>query len=391
MKTDNSHVAPSPPFVRIIDTTLRDGEQAPGVVFSYEDKLKIADLLMAAGVDEIEVGIPAMGNAERRTIRAISKHIGKTPLTSWCRATTSDLELAEDCETDGAHVSFPASSILLRTTGKNTDWIERQMEMLLPMAALRFERISVGFQDVFRTGRSLLISFIRRALDCGAQRIRLADTVGLGTPNTVSALIHEIISSLGEIPLEFHGHNDLGMATANTLSAIEAGASAASVTVNGLGERAGNTALEELAVALMFGAGIPSNIRLDQLPFLCETVARLTGIPIPVRKPITGHNAFIHESGLHCHALLRDPSSYQPFLPEKIGRKAASFIIGKHSGKSAVLHILSQKGIRISDSEAGALLEDVRKAAEEKKASLSSEELISIYEKTASCTFSTYP
>lgn len=372
-----------PEPVWVIDTTLRDGEQTPGVVFSSEDKCRIAAMLVDAGVDELEAGVPAIGPAEQKTIRMLARRVSGARLTCWCRALPADMDQAACCNTGSIHISFPSSPVLLKVMKRNLDWVYRSLETLVPKAARRFDHVSVGFQDATRANQAHLKAVTEYAAHCGAQRIRLADTVGIGTPKTVAQLFEDMLPLTGDTALEFHGHNDLGMATANTLCAIEAGAAAVSVTVNGLGERAGNAALEEIAAALAFGAHLPSRLHSDRIGPVCELVARLSHRPVARNKAITGADAFTHESGIHCQSLLLDPCAYQPFLPESIGRPAAAFSIGKHSGTAILKHLLRDNGIRISSAQAFGLLARVRNAAEEKGASLSIEELIALNDGTA--------
>jgi len=339
-------------IVTIIDTTLRDGEQAPGVVFTLEDKVKIAGILADAGVDELEAGVPATGDKAQKDIREIVRLGLPCRLTSWCRAAAMDIAMAGNCGTPGIHISFPVSTILIKAMGKNEAWVLKELERLIPIARWNFDYITVGAQDAIRSDHTFLWSFLKLAADAGAYRVRIADTVGISTPMSVYSLFREIINVRPDLPLEFHGHNDLGMATANTITALAAGASAASVTVNGLGERGGNAPLEEVVQAVNLSDGLKTNVEAKSLMRVCSYVAESSGRPIPPGKPITGADIFTHESGIHCAALLKDPLSYQPFLPQTLGRMGARFSLGAHSGSRAIQYLLAQAGIAVSEKEA---------------------------------------
>lgn len=371
------HADPLTPW--IIDTTLRDGEQAPDVVFSPEEKKDIARKLADAGVDELEIGYPAISPDEQQIIREIASMQMPVRLTCWSRARQTDIECASICGTEGIHISFPLSELYLNMMGKDYFWVRSQLEILIPEARKYFSFVSTGGQDATRTSLKTLEAFVRDAAECGADRIRIADTVGIATPLTLIQQIQYLKASVPMMPLEFHAHNDLGMATANAFSAIEAGCDAVSVSVTGLGERAGNAALEELALALKLSGRYRTSIRTDRLYGLCETVTKASNRFIQVQKPIIGSAVFRHESGIHCNALLKDPLSYQPFLPGEIGKENYELVIGKHSGSAAIQHVLAANGIDVNREEAGKILSNVRLAADRKKSGLSSAELVNIY------------
>ncbi|WP_244154312.1 homocitrate synthase/isopropylmalate synthase family protein [Desulfospira joergensenii] len=365
--------------IRIADTTLRDGEQAPGVVFSTKEKLEIAESLARAGVDEIEAGIPAMGEPAFSQIRQLIQLKLPCTLVSWCRAGKEDIYKASECGTAGVHISFPVSSILLRTFNKDEAWVLEQMEESIEQAKKYFDRISLGAQDAFRTDMDFLETFTQRALYCGIRRISLADTVGTAHPSMVMTRVACLLKKMPGLELGFHGHNDLGMATANAVSAAQAGAKSLSVTVNGLGERAGNIPLEEAAVALAGIEGMFTGIDLSCLTDLSRLVSRASGRKIHSSKPIVGSKVFCHESGIHCAGLLRDSSSYQPFDPGMVGGGESRLLAGYHSGFASIRHTLKSRGISINRTQGEKLLSLVRETALAGKKNVSSGELAELY------------
>jgi homocitrate synthase NifV len=342
-------------LVRIIDTTLRDGEQAPGVVFSRSAKLAMARALDEAGVDELEVGIPVMGGSVREDIRRISALGLKADLSVWCRLNSEDLAAAARCGVGGVHFSLPASDIHLGALKKKSSWVLERMQTLVSKAGKDFDRVTVGAQDALRAPEDFLLELAVQAKAAGAQQLRIADTVGTARPNTVSRLVKAIRKAGPDLDLEFHGHNDLGLATANAVATLEAGAQAVSVTVNGLGERAGNTPLEQVAVILHLHEALSCSVETTRLPALCQLVAKASGRSIPPSQPVVGKDIFSHESGIHCHALLQDPRTYEPFPPDQVGRSDRRFVLGAHSGTAAIRHLLLQAGIGVTPWQARAL------------------------------------
>jgi homocitrate synthase NifV len=362
----------------LVDTTLRDGEQAPGVVFSWREKRAVARRLAALGVPEIEVGTPAMGAEERHAIREVVGLGLPCRLTAWCRARGEDLDHAASCGVQGVHLSLPTSPILLEVLGKTEAWVLEQVRTLVPDARNRFAFVSLGAQDASRARPAFLAELARAALAAGAGRLRLADTVGLWNPWQIHAVFLMLRGAAPALPLGFHGHNDLGLATANTLAALVAGAKSVDVTVNGLGERAGNAPLEEVVMAAAVSLGRDCGIDARHLPRLSALVARLSGRPLPASKPIVGEAVFSHESGIHVSALLKNPAAYEPFAAECLGRPGRQIVIGTHSGSAALRHVLDQQGIRIGQEEAEELLLRVREASRRKKGSLTPDELAAL-------------
>jgi homocitrate synthase NifV len=365
--------------IHLIDSTLRDGEQAPGVVFSRADKLEIATAIVAAGVPELEAGTPAIDEEERADLRAVVELLLPCRVTAWCRATTQDLEYAESCAVDSVHISFPVSLILFGVLSKDEQWLWNALPEFVARARARFRYVSVGAQDASRANKALLGRFVLAARDAGADRVRVADTVGIWNPRQAWCSFRRLRKTAGSrLSLEFHGHNDLGMATANTISAIEGGADAASVTVNGLGERAGNAPLEEVAMAIGHTLRRDSGIDTSRLSSLCELVANRARRLIHRAKPIAGADVFRHESGIHTAALLKNPAAYQPFPSQEVGRAPADFAIGKHSGSAGVCASLQAGGISVPALLCAEIVSEVRRLSRAKKGSVSTRELAAI-------------
>jgi homocitrate synthase NifV len=340
------------PIPYIIDTTLRDGEQAPGVCFGRQSKLAIAQDLDRAGLDELEVGVPAMGSAVREDIRRIAALNLRCRLSVWCRAHPDDLAAALRCKVGGIHISLPVSPLQLAAMGRDQHWVLARLESLVSQARPSFDHVSVGALDATRADGRFLKQFAEAARASGAQRMRLADTVGVGTPATIGRLVNTLAGGVPEMVFEFHGHNDLGLATANALAALENGAGAVSVTVNGLGERAGNTALEQIAMVLRQQPDLDSPLDTTRLLSLSRLVARASGTEVGAAQPVVGEQAFTHESGIHCRAMFKDQRAFEPFSPRHVGRSGRRYVLGGHSGSASIRRLLERAGISISREQA---------------------------------------
>jgi len=363
----------------LVDTTLRDGEQTAGVVFSNREKLRIARMLDNLGVHQIEAGIPVMGGDEKQVIRELVGFGLKASIMAWNRANVDDVRHSLECGVDAVAISISTSDIhITHKLRTSRQWVLEQMTRAVEFARKAGVYISVNGEDASRSDFDFLVKFVKEAKAAGADRFRYCDTVGVLEPFKTYEVISRLIDATG-MDIEMHTHNDFGMATANALAGVKAGARFIGVTVNGLGERAGNAALEEVAMALKYLFNVNLGVNTKDFVTLCEYVARASGRQLYPGKPIVGTNTFAHESGIHADGVLKNPATYEVFSPEEVGQQR-QIIIGKHSGTKAIKMKFLEYGIDLSDEDAAGLLAAVRSAAVDLKRPLFDKELMYLYE-----------
>ena len=365
--------------VIIDDTTLRDGEQTAGVVFSRVEKLTIARMLDSIGVKEIECGIPAMGADEQAGIKALVNLGLNARLITWNRALVPEIEASISCGVQAVDISLSVSDQMIQhKLRKDRETVKEQLKVALGFAKSKNLYVSVGGEDSSRADITFLVELMEITRSLGGDRFRFCDTLGIMDPFAMYERIAFLRQAVPEVDIEVHTHNDLGMATANAIAGIKAGARFVNTTINGLGERAGNAALEEVVMGLKHACGIETGIDTHRFREISLFVAEASQRPLSVSKPVVGERVFAHESGLHADGVIKDPHNYEGFDPAEVGL-TRSIVVGKHSGTGGLIECYRSMGVSLVKKQAEPLLELARAMACRRKRDLSNRELMGIY------------
>ncbi len=355
-----------PERVKVLDTTLRDGEQTPNVALSVDDKLKIAQALDELGVDIIEAGFAVNSEGEAEAVKKIAGAGLKSEICSLCRASTADIDAALACDVDSVHIFLATSKVHLEKKLK----ITQEEALKKALEAVQYAKqhgliTEFSCEDATRTELPFLASVHKAVEDAGVDRIDIPDTVGVMTPQAMMQFVAEVRKTT-KVPLAVHCHDDFGLSVANSLAGVLGGAEEVHVTVNGLGERAGNAALEEVVMGLQAFYGLRTRINTRKMAFVSRLVSQLTGIAVQPNKAIVGENAFSHEAGIHVHGILSESSTYEPMRPELVG-KERTLVVGKHSGVHAVQNKLKEYGMELTPDQMKEVVTRVKKYAESGK------------------------
>jgi len=352
--------APSLDEYIVHDSTLREGEQTPGVIFSIEDKLKIAKKLDEVGIQQIEAGFPAASEKQRKCVELLVDMNLDAQLSSFARAKKEDIDVVADVGADGIVVSLSISPYHRKYKFKGMSkeaYLEKLVEMISYAESYGLFVIYSAEDTTRENDLNFLKNAYKTAEEAGADRARVVDTLGCASPNGMAFLVKEI-GSVIDIPIEVHCHNDLGLSLANSLASVEAGASTVSTTVNGIGERAGITVTEEIIPALhiIFGT---SPFEMTQLTALSKLVEELSGVRMPPHKPLTGENVTAHSSGIHQHGVLVNPKTYEFYPPRLMGQKRKVYI-DELGGRHGIIYVAQELGLKISEETARKVLERVK-------------------------------
>ena len=352
--------------IKILDTTLRDGEQTPGVSLTSQEKFRIATKLDEIGVDFIEAGSAITSEGERQSIKEITKQGFNSEIFSFSRPLNIDIDYCINCDVDGVNLVVPTSDLHVFQKLKTTK--EKLLELSNDAVDYCKDHgliVELSAEDASRSDVDFLKSVYSNAIEHGADRICVCDTVGILTPDTS----YELFNNLADIdvPIACHCHNDFGLAVANTLSALKGGASEFHSTINGIGERAGNTSFEECVVSIdRLLPDFSTNIKINEIYDISKLVARATGVYIQPNKAIVGENAFAHESGIHSDGIIKNSATYEPMTPELVGRKR-KFVIGKHMGTHGLENRLKELGLNVDKDQLHQICCDIKDLADKGK------------------------
>ncbi|NMW84881.1 2-isopropylmalate synthase [Peptoniphilus sp. AGMB00490] len=365
-------------IVKIFDTTLRDGEQSPGCSMNRKEKVQLAYQIEKLGVDVIEAGFAASSVEDFNSIREVAKIAKNMTVASLARCNKNDIDRAyealKDAKYKRLHIFIATSDIHMEYKLEMTrEDVKNSVRKHVTYAKEKFSDIEFSCEDATRTDVDFMIEVIQIAVDCGATTINIPDTVGYIMPDEYSDIIKKVrekVVGIENVDISVHCHNDLGLAVANSLAAIKAGATQVECTINGIGERAGNTAMEEVVMALKTRGdffNIDTNINTKEIMKSSEMLSSIIGVKISPTKPIVGKNVFSHEAGIHQHGVLKNKETYEIMDPSMIGYKANSFVLGKHSGKHALKQKLEELGFIVNDIEMNDIFEKFKEVSDVKK------------------------